>query len=233
MTANELIDAQEKINGDICSLAKDKNLSIIDKLYPITDGVADADAYLASNPKVMWVLKEPYDELDNDQPQGGGWSITEDCFAKIEQKSVALTWHNIVYVMYGIRHGIKWDKIPNIRQDKSITNVLKEIAYINVSKMPNRSVTKDSELRRFYETWKYILWKQINLYNPDIIIFGATFQLFKDDFARKGDLREVTDYGVWAWNNKLLLAANHPQIRQKREEYVDNLINIINTYNKT
>ena len=30
--------------------------------YPITDGVVDVDLYLASSPKILWVLKEPVDE---------------------------------------------------------------------------------------------------------------------------------------------------------------------------
>lgn len=192
--------------------------------------MADAEAYLSSNPKVMWVLKEPYDEFENGQPKGGGWSITDDCIVKIDEKSVAPTWHNMIYVMYGIRHGKKWEEIPYIRDDKSIANILKEIAYINVSKMPNRSMTSDSELRHLYDIWKEILWKQINLYDPDIIIFGATFQLFQNDFDQKGDLKKVHDSGVWAWKNKLLLSAYHPQ--RKGEEYVDNLISIINMYYK-
>ena len=74
------------------------------------------------------------------------------------------------------------------------------------------------------------MWKQINLYDPDIIIFGATFQLFQNDFDQKDDLKKVNDLGVWAWMNKLLLSAYHPQ--RKGEEYVDNLISIINMYYK-
>jgi len=228
MTANELRAAQDEITKDIYRWAKDKGLSIKDELEPITDGVADEEAYLASSPKVMWVLKEPYDYLDNDQPSGGGWSITDHCFAKIQQKPVALTWHCIVYVMYGIRHGIKWKEMPRIRQDKSIANILKEIAYINVSKMPNKTSTSDSKLRHFYEIWKEILWKQIDLYNPDVIIFGTTLQYFKNDFAQKGHLRELREHDVWAWNDKLLVSAYHPQ--RKGEEYVDNLIDIITSY---
>ena len=191
--------------------------------------MADAEAYLSSNPKVMWVLNDPYDEFENGQPKGGG-AITDDCIAKIDEKSVAPTWHNMIYMMCGIRHGKKWEEIPYIRDDKSIANILKEIAYINVSKMPNRSTTSDSELRHLYDIWKEILWKQINLYDPDIIIFGATFQLFQNDFDQKDDLKKVNDLGVWAWKNKLLLSAYHPQ--RKGEEYVDNLISIINMYYK-
>lgn len=33
------------------------------KVEPIYDGVVDAADYLAAKPKVMWILKEPYDGL--------------------------------------------------------------------------------------------------------------------------------------------------------------------------
>ncbi len=228
MTASELIAAQKKITDEIYRWAEENNLSKKDELYPITDGVADAEAYMSSNPKVMWVLKEPYDEFDGDQPGGGGWSIVDGCFAKIEQKPIALTWYNIIYVMYGLRNGQIGDRIPSINNDRTMANVLKEIAYINVSKMPNRTSTKDSDLWRFYVTWKDILWKQIDLYDPDIIIFGATFGLFQNDFNQNGGLRMVNDSGIWSWKNKLLLSAYHPQ--RKGKDYVDNLIDIINKF---
>ena len=116
MTASELKAAQEKMTKEIYRWAEDKNLSKKDELYPITDGVEDAEAYLSSNPKVMWVLKEPFDK------DGGGWSISDDCFACIEQKTIALSWHNIVYVMYGVSKGLIGRDIPEISNDKSIAN---------------------------------------------------------------------------------------------------------------
>lgn len=227
MIPDELRIAQIKLCEEITLYAEQKGLT--KEVYPIYDGVADTDAYLLSNPKVMWVLKEPYDEVDEDgKPYGGGWSIVDDCFAKIEEKSVSLSWYNIIYVMQGIRKGLKWNEIDNVSDDHSLANILKEIAYINVSKMPNRSTTKQSDLWFFYNLWHNILWKQIYLYSPDIIIFGNTFHLFKDDFNRSGDLKEIADSGVWSWNKKLLIAAYHPQ--RKGEDYVNNIIDIINKY---
>ena len=45
------------------------------KVEPIYDGVVDAEAYLATQPKVLWILKEPYDDFDAEgMPEGGGWT---------------------------------------------------------------------------------------------------------------------------------------------------------------
>ena len=228
MTAEELRIEQNKLTDEIYKFAKENGLTIDGELEPITDGVADSEAYIESNPKVMWVLKEPYDEIEDGKPYGGGWSIVDDCFASIEKRSIAPTWHSIIYIMYGVRHNLKWDDIDYLSQDKSPAKVLKEIAYINVSKMPNKSETKDADLWDFYNLWQEILWKQIIVYNPDIIIFGNTFHLFKNDLSVRGNLKEISSNGVWSWNNKLLLAAYHPQ--RKGKQYVDNIIDIISTY---
>ncbi len=49
------------------------------KVEPIYDGVVDAEAYLASKSKVMWILKEPYDDFDAEgMPAGGGWTMFKD-----------------------------------------------------------------------------------------------------------------------------------------------------------
>ena len=75
MTAKEHITAQKEITDEITRQAIERNLTEED-LEPISDGVADAEAYLSSNPKVMWVLNDPYDEFENGQPKGGGQSQT-------------------------------------------------------------------------------------------------------------------------------------------------------------
>ncbi len=46
------------------------------KVEPIYNGEVDAEAYLATKPKVMWILKEPYDDFDAEgMPAGGGWTM--------------------------------------------------------------------------------------------------------------------------------------------------------------
>lgn len=63
-----------------------------------------------------------------------------------------------------------------IEDKPEMIKVLKQIAYINISKMPNLTNSKDSEIAKFYEIWKEILFTQIKTYSPDIIIFGNTFK---------------------------------------------------------
>ena len=53
---------------------------------PITDGVVNIECYLASSPRVLWILKEPWEDLKEGE-KGGGWSLTRDLIpALIEQR---------------------------------------------------------------------------------------------------------------------------------------------------
>lgn len=81
ITAEQLRIGQETIENAIWHLAEEKKLTT-DKIAPITDGIADFEAYLASSPRVAWILKEPYDEVRDGTIAGGGWSIPRDCFMK-------------------------------------------------------------------------------------------------------------------------------------------------------
>ena len=64
MNEKELTKRQTEMHDKIFNHAKENNL-IKQKplLMPIYDGVADIKAYISSNPKIMWILKEPYDDF--------------------------------------------------------------------------------------------------------------------------------------------------------------------------
>ncbi len=75
MNAIALLTAQAALHTKIQAHAKELGYDPA-KVEPIYDGVVDAEAYLATQPKVMWILKEPYDDLDAEgMPAGGGWTM--------------------------------------------------------------------------------------------------------------------------------------------------------------
>ena len=78
MTAALLLAAQAALHSQIQAHAKDLGYDSA-KIEPIYDGVVDAEAYLATKPKVLWILKEPYDDFDaKGMPAGGGWTMFKD-----------------------------------------------------------------------------------------------------------------------------------------------------------
>ena len=78
MKAEELEKIQEEIENKIFAWANDCGLAS-DDLDAISDGVADCAAYLNSSPRVAWILKEPYDDIDETTGSysGGGWSLSK------------------------------------------------------------------------------------------------------------------------------------------------------------
>jgi len=235
MNATALEQAQAMLENKIYEIAKTNGLSN-DEIEPITDGVYDAGKYLASARKVMWIMKEPYDEIVDGKPVGGGWNLAKDCFAKSDAWSNP-SWQPIIYSMYGNKHNLLWKNMDWIRDDRSMAEVLQEIAYINVSKIPNRTVSDDGYIGECYRIWKEILFEQIRVYDSDVMIFAKTFMHFRDDL-QKGlrSLGELSFNGTIAgeayeWKGKLLLSIMHPNNRSiTREVYVNSIIEAINKH---
>ena len=190
----------------------------------ITDGIVNLCEYYNSHIKIMWILKEPYCDK---QYGGGGWSIIKDLNEKraLGKKSDSQsTWHPIIYSSYGILNNfMNYEKMPKLSENLSLSLVLRQIAFINIQKLPAATRTSSATLKRNYETNKEILLQQIKTYRPDIIIGGKTLHLFKDDLhiAKNDELK----FGHFAKNKQLFINTFHPaQTTVSREEYVNKII---------
>lgn len=227
MTAQELQKKHDKLVEEIYSFAEQNGLCKKNPvLQPVPDGVVCAEKYLASNPKIMWILKEPYDEITaSGKSKGGEWSITEAMADDTKRWAKYRTITPIVYATYGIFTGEKWAKMPYAEE---ISDTLLQIAYINVGKMPAHTISSYSDIKNKYKLWKGILLKQIELYNPDVLIFGNTFQYFKTDLLDKRC--SCRNYKGWvdayAFKGKLYLDCYHPSNRHKDKDkyYVDTIV---------
>lgn len=226
VSAEELTKAQVEIHNKIDKLAKENGLTN-ERVAPILDGVYDADKYLFTSPRIMWVLKEPYDDFDSEgKPFGGGWPLYDAYDNKEAWKNP--TWQPMIYVSYGIIHHKKWEEMDWIRDDLSMKDVLKQVAYINISKMPAYSNSKEDLIIQRYNVWRPILLEQVSVYKPDIIIFGNTFKYFKCDLLGE-DAEPVKKIDgvvhVYEKDGVKLFDAYHPN--QKiigRDLYVNSII---------
>ena len=59
--------------------------------------------------------------------------------------------------------------------------------------MPAHKTSSDTLLEESYQQWQKILFAQIELYKPEVIIFGNTFKFFKEDLIGKDDLQPQFD----------------------------------------
>ncbi|MBO4741732.1 MAG: hypothetical protein J5605_08875 [Bacteroidales bacterium] len=228
MNAKELEKAQSEITNAIYDRAKKLGFD----RYPITDGVCDFEGYLKSNPKIMWILKEPNGQRPNGKLEEGGWSIVEYSFRDdIEGTAKQPTWQTIIYVMYGYQNSLMYDDMEYIHNNIEMAKVMQRIAYLNVSKMPGYNTSYRNNIEQCYAQWKPILDRQIETYNPDVIIFGYTFDHFRNDFEKKG-LEQIGNIPSWIdvyqSSNRILLDAYHPA--RKGREYINTLIEALNKY---
>ena len=77
-----------------------------------------------------------------------------------------------------------------------------------------------------YQIWKDIVFEQIKLFNPDVIVFGSTFQVVKDDLGiNKSDL-VLTGNGwvdIYRKAGRIFADAYHPGIPGNTEMYVNTI----------
>lgn len=102
--------------------------------------------------------------------------------------------------------------------------------------MPGETTTQ-KDLKNEYKIWKEMLFEQINGYNPDIIIFGNTYNLFESDFEKENSpLKSVrVDNSSESiapiyktTNGKFLIDTFHPiQTQYKRAKFINSIINNI------
>ena len=218
----------EQIEQEIC----DAYIDVNGKAEPIVDGIVDIDKYLETEPKILWILKEPYDDVEDGLASGGGWHFSNDFLANDDfYKGMGrsrATWHPVIYVSFGILNSFRdYNDMDYIRDDQTMVDVIKQIAVINVKKLPGFTRTYGSvTINSAYLEHKELLHKQIELYNPDIIIGGSTMYLFyeklrinPEDIIKSGSI----DYAIKG--NKIYIAAYHPgQTQVTRDVYVNDII---------
>lgn len=235
----DLKEYQKEIKELIDRTARKANL-INGDVEPIYDGIADEEGYLGSKLKVAWVLKEPYDDFNaNGDPEGGGFSLPWDCFYKTDAWRNPV-WQRIAYVMYGFRNALCWDDMDWISENHDMIHVIRDIAWINISKMPARTTSGIPDIKAKYDTiWRDVVLRQLELYAPDVIIFGNTFECLWCDPQRNrfqqaqqdesvsaecsGDSRWRIDY--FRLGDQRLISAYHPG--RKDGSYVDVLISAL------
>ena len=61
LSPEDIRKGQEKIKEEIYARAKELGIST-DDLWPLPDGVFNIEGYCQSSPRIMWILKQPYDD---------------------------------------------------------------------------------------------------------------------------------------------------------------------------
>ena len=234
MSAYELESKQSSLHSRIRARAVELGYNPA-KIKPIYDGVVDWDGYLTAPLKVCWVLKEPYDDADEDgDPAGGGWTMFKDF---VKEKRLAETVNanpalrNVAYASWALLSGVsRYADIPWISDRPDVAESLLRVCYLNTGKMPAATMTSREQLQKIHGEWRDIVLDQIKLAEPDLLIFGGTLDVWAADFGI--DLASPLAHGrsggtvvdVHAWRGKRILYADHPAVHKPPENWVDALL---------
>jgi len=239
MGPKSLAAKQDVIQQRIYEIARKNKITTVN-CDAIPDGVSDCSTYLKTSPRVAWVLKEPYDDFKEDgkTPKGGGWLLYEGFTGKSKDWEKNTTWQRIIYTMYGLRNRMHYQDMDYIRDKPEMGDVMKETVILNLSKMPAGTTSNYTFARNYEKFWAQILKEQIELYNPEVIIFGNTFDACWPLFVPKdAEPLRIPEEGkcfinLYQNNGRLLLDAYHPGLRSNVEFYVNSIIDTIIKYYK-
>ena len=129
----------------------------------VSDGIVDEASWLASRPKVLFLLKEVNSDGE------GNWDLRE----KIIRTGIrSETWDNVTRWVIGIRRpeaDLRWDELKTIDRELRV-QTLRAIAAMNLKKSPGSHTTVPGELVRAAVRDKEFIKRQFLLYEADIVI---------------------------------------------------------------
>ena len=223
-------DIQMQVEEDIKNFYNKANIE------PIFDGILDVEGYSKSKLKIMWILKEPYDDFDeHGNPVGGGWKFS-DLLIKDPSEFIRPqpTWNMIAFSSYAILNNMSFKEIDADVSWDDLQEVLRSIAVINISKLPGLPTSIDGHIFDFLVQNRDLIFKQIVGYEPDIVIGGNTLMHFEKLGYFEGFNFDI-DHTQNFYNDKqFFIDAYHPSRRGgwTKEDYVDRINMVVQNWIK-
>lgn len=225
MTAAALAAEQDALYRRIDEIGRGANPAV----GCFHDGVAFPSEYLGTKRRIMWVLKNSYDETDEQgNPASDGMDIrdwfSDEALAVAAKKQIFV---KMALVSHCVQNGLPYSA-DLLSQKASLISALKGIALVDLSKLPGGTKISDRDLKPEFALFKEVVSAQIALYAPDIIIFGNTLHLCFDLFPAldyKNPLRTYEADGDCVLRSfsdgaRLCLEAYHPSYPMEYENYV-------------
>lgn len=200
-----------------------KKKLVMDKPF-VRDGLMDEDKYLASQKRVVFILKEAWGGNEFDLREGAlkysfsGWGRSRQ------------TWRTVIAWAYGLLRfdEISSDEIKEYLTDKDRWNkTLRTIGVINFNKTPSATgVSSDKKLwevaLRGEENAKF-LKRQWDIYNADIAVCGSDISFCAMQQALgvpEEEIRSTRRRGTRYWrqpSGQVFIEACHPATRCPEE----------------
>ena len=115
-----------------------------------------------------------------------------------------------------------------IRDKNEMCDVVRDIAIINMQKLPSKNMTNTNHDDLYESISKYgdLLKRQIELLNPNVLICANTFGLYRKMFnLGEAERKEKNSIHYYCKDDKIYIDAYHPSQRTvKRVNYVNDIV---------
>ena len=224
-TIEELKKANQELKELMEKTAKENDLNPETIIY---DGVYDKylKNYIDAEHHIMWILKEAYEDKGKYKWDVGNFNEETGAL-----KNEGTTLRRTYLISYAILKGFNYKKACEA-DIKDLADAGHQVAIINICKIKTTPGTYSADdMNPDFEIWKGVTEKQIELYEPEIIICGHTLANFDPDTSclkRTIDNKKLLndksispnnkeEYCYYRENGRLYINICHPSARDAPE----------------
>ena len=167
----------------------------------VADGIIDTKFWSKSNKKILYILKEAYDNPGDGDICKYIKNEGINCFKSSIFRRVAL-WS------YGFQHTTEKEIFPykyfESFDKNDLFNTLRSVAWLNLKKHDEGNrISSDVAISSYTEKDSDFIKKEIELINPDIIICGNVFDILYKHIINKGLLSSKDRNPNWYYYEKI------------------------------
>lgn len=202
----------------------------------VRDGIVNIDNWRNQTIRPLFIGKEAHGEGFGES----SWSITNwiDKHPTDVCRDSPRSWQKTAYTSHALQNEfMNYNDMPWIRDDKKVAKSLRNIAFINIGKFTAETSTPYSRLVKLYAQNRHIIYEQIDLYKPNVIIGWGTMGMLEADpdfmhrFAKERTASiKHNAVNSWTANGKLFISAYHPSyFTISPERYVNSISGVVKT----
>lgn len=207
------------------ALFNDWELKLRTDIQLAKDGAVDPECYFKSTPRILFILKEM-----NASP----WIADDLCEYLTESNTRAQTWNNVLRWRKGLRDvwagkhpdDIRYSDFDHINTADRKEN-LKDIAAINLKKVPGSSSSNMLDINSHAEHFKELLSEQVELLDPEVIVACGVWLHHIKGFEPLQSIEHKdprSTVHVFEGKPRVVLWSEHPQARKNAKGMFDALV---------
>lgn len=176
------------------------------------DGVVDEESFKNSKIKTLFLLKEV-----NDPDMNADWkNFMEYTKQQASAETLYKTWPNVCLWLEVLKHSdVTYlecvDGYGNFLTKKLQKNLL-DVSIVNIKKTAGGGSSNYDEILSAAKNYGHIIWEEIGIINPELIICGGTFDFAKMIYDVSADEIKTLPSGAQyvVRDNMIILQFIHP-----------------------